>query len=64
LQYLCRTRAPIQGRKRVLCDCVNRKFSSVAIPLQVHGLEECVLDEQRGLFSRLLWGERLYRLPQ
>ena len=36
LQYLCRTRAPIQGRKRGLCDCVNRKFSSVAIPLQVH----------------------------
>ena len=37
---------------------------SIAISLQVHGLEECVLNKQRCLFARLLWGERLYRLPQ
>ena len=64
LQCLCRKKAPTQGRKRVQCGCVNRKFSSDAISLQVHELEECVLNKQRCLFARLLWGERLYRLPQ
>jgi hypothetical protein len=64
LQYLCRKKRPILDRKRVQFDCVDRKSSSDAISLQVHGLEECVLNKQRCLFARLLWGERLYRLPQ
>jgi hypothetical protein len=36
LQYLCRTKEPILSRMRVLYDFVDLKFSSVAIPLQVH----------------------------